>query len=232
MSTNKQRDEKTEQAIVAIADYIDQTSGGLVTNALGLVADRVKYWRIKQALSLKEKTEKLLQERGVNEPRSVPAKFLLPLLDAATVEEDDDLHTRYATLLANARDPNFKSGTPKYYVSILSELEPFDMLLLDKIFDAAPLVSNNNYVVLNKLSEAVHVDQMLCKISVRNLMRLGLVRAAVIEYQSDGAITFNKQFPLTSYRDVQLFKATELGAAFIGAIRSKPSDVGVRSNVA
>ena len=39
-------------------------------------------------------------------PQVVPIKLLFPLLDGASMEEDEDLHTMGAALLANASSPD------------------------------------------------------------------------------------------------------------------------------
>jgi hypothetical protein len=90
-----------------LAEFVEEASGGLISNGLGLIADRLAYLRLRQALSLRDKIIDELKRRGVRQPKQVAPKFLIPLLEAATLEEDEDLHTRYATLLANARDPNY-----------------------------------------------------------------------------------------------------------------------------
>jgi len=46
-----------------------------------------------------------LSEADVS-PTSVPLRTLLPLLEGAALEEDDDLSTKWAALLANATTPN------------------------------------------------------------------------------------------------------------------------------
>ncbi len=46
-----------------------------------------------------------LSEADVS-PTSVPLRTLLPLLEGAALEEDDDLSTKWAALLANAATPN------------------------------------------------------------------------------------------------------------------------------
>jgi hypothetical protein len=102
--------EKHSSEAKELAEFVEQVSGGLISNALGLINDRLAYLRLKQAFSLRDKVRAELERRGIAEHRQVSPKFLIPLLQSATLEEDDTLHTRYATLLANARDPNYLTG--------------------------------------------------------------------------------------------------------------------------
>jgi hypothetical protein len=53
-------------------------------------------------------------------------------MDYASVEEDDDLHTAWASLLANAADPGV-ARVPSAFAEILRQLSPCDDRLLDGI---------------------------------------------------------------------------------------------------
>ena len=63
--------------------------------------DQVRVYRYGRQLKLLEKVEKMAQEAGFT-PQAVPPKILFPLLEGASFEEDEDLHTMWAALLANA----------------------------------------------------------------------------------------------------------------------------------
>ena len=198
-----------------IANFIEEMSGGLVSNALGLVADKLAYLSLKQAFSLRDKVREELRRRGVQQPREVFPKILLPLLENATIEEDEQLHSRYAMMLANARDPNFHGKVTRSFATILSELEPLDVFIIEMSFTA--LSSNHR--------EALADLRLVCKstkesadnvaISVRNLIRLGLLKPGVVI--ADGVMFGNHK--LASYKDIDLFGITELGIAFVKAMR-------------
>ena len=82
------------------------------------------------------KAQKMLNDAGVS-PTSVSLKTLLPLLEGAALEEEDDLLTKWAALLANAANP--KSPFPIYpsFPHILSQFSPRDARVLDAIYDLA-----------------------------------------------------------------------------------------------
>ena len=58
-------------------------------------------WRFKQAVRLVEKVKAICEEAGI-EPKAVPLKTLVPILENASLEEDEVLHDHWAALLANA----------------------------------------------------------------------------------------------------------------------------------
>lgn len=156
-----------------LAEFIEQISGDLISNGLGLISDRLAYLRIRQALSLRDKVIDELNRRGIKEAKKVAPKFLIPLLEAATLEEDDNLHTRYATLLTNARDPNCSGEIKRSFVSLLEDLEPIDALVLDVSHDSLVHLPKSRLASLDRLVQVLQVPRNQAEISVRNLVRLG-----------------------------------------------------------
>lgn len=105
--------------------FIAGVFGDLVENAVGIVGDQLRYYRLNQFFLLTAKTEKLLAKRNITNPRAVRPKFAIPLIEAATLEDNDDLHSTWARLLANAMDPD---GPPirQAFINILRGLDPDD----------------------------------------------------------------------------------------------------------
>ena len=103
----------------------------------GLLADRIKFWRLKQAVGLKEKLDVFMQQRGIEDTREVPPKLTVSILDGSTLEDDDELHTEWAKLLTNAIDPSFKPEVRIVYTDILRSLNAFDAKLLHEIYNVA-----------------------------------------------------------------------------------------------
>jgi hypothetical protein len=56
-------------------------------------------------------------------PKEVPLSIIHPLLQAAVAEEDPELQTLWANLLANAADPR-SQGVHKAFVNTLREMSP------------------------------------------------------------------------------------------------------------
>jgi hypothetical protein len=116
----------------SIADFFANLTKEPAEEAGGMLADRIRFWRIKQAVSLKEKLEAFLKQRGITDTREVPLKLTVAVLDGATMEDDDELHTEWAKLLANAVDPSFKAEVRVAYADILRSLNAFDVSCLSR----------------------------------------------------------------------------------------------------
>ena len=121
--------EKALELAKKAGPFLQCTFGPLLENAVGVVTDRLKFYRLTQFYELKDKTEKRLAELGVNNPRLVPPRLGLPLLEAATLEDREELHDLWARLLATAMDPTVPQ-IKRSFVGIVEELEPNDVKTL------------------------------------------------------------------------------------------------------
>lgn len=68
--------------------------------------DQVRLYRYRRQLYCVQKAAKMAEAAGFT-PNEVPSKLLFPLLEGASFEENEDLHTMWAALLANASSPNW-----------------------------------------------------------------------------------------------------------------------------
>ncbi len=106
-------------------------------NLTGLLADRMRYYRAGNMLKFQDKFRKKIESMGYSPEeyaklsKHIPIKHLVPLFEAAGLEEDDNLQTLWANMLANATDPNGTIDLNRKYISILKELEPFEVVVLD-----------------------------------------------------------------------------------------------------
>jgi len=117
-------------------DLVHQFLGPLATEVgtgLGYVGTVL---RMKLALSMMQKAAKMLAEAGID-PRPVAPKLFLPLLEHASLEDDDCLQKRWAALLANAADARSSTTVSSSFPQILSQLTADEVKLLDRIYDKA-----------------------------------------------------------------------------------------------
>lgn len=123
----------TEKVLDIVKDagpFLKKVFGPLVEDAVGVVADRVKFYRLKNFLSLVDKVEHLLQARSIHTPRPVRPSFAIPLIEAATLEDDDSLQQCWANLLTNSMDPTVGEPPRTAFISILKDLSPIDAYVL------------------------------------------------------------------------------------------------------
>jgi len=89
--------------------------------------------RMKLGLSMMQKASKMLSEAGID-PKPVAPKLFLPILEHASLEDDDYLQERWAALLANGVSPEDCVVSPSF-PDILNQMSPREARLLDAIVD-------------------------------------------------------------------------------------------------
>jgi hypothetical protein len=118
---------------------------GPAAEEVGLtLQDSVKIWRAKRRYRLFEKMNEFISNAGF-EPKPVALKVLLPVLDYASVEEDEDLHTAWAALLANAADPRQGDSILPAFPHVLKELRPLDARFLSDLYNLTADRDNYGY---------------------------------------------------------------------------------------
>ena len=98
--------------------------------------DQVRLYRYERQLKCVQKAERMAQEAGFT-PQAVPPKILFPLLEGASFEENEDLHTMWAALLANAASPKDAGNVRPTFVAILKQMAPDEAALFNWIYDEA-----------------------------------------------------------------------------------------------
>lgn len=115
-------------------DLVQQFLGPLATEVgtgLGYVGTVL---RMKLALSMMQKASKILFDAGID-PKAVAPKLFLPILEHASLEDDEYLQERWAALLANAASPDGSSQVHPSFAEILKELTASDAIFLSTIFE-------------------------------------------------------------------------------------------------
>jgi hypothetical protein len=173
--------------------------------------------------------ERKLEKRRVNVLRPVPPKVVIPIVEHATMEDEDELHTLYANLMATAQDAT-AGAVHRKYVSMLAELTRQDVevleslyrewLLLDKKWDR----STSTLVEYSPGVDTNTEDQ----ISVVTLNRLGIVAPNLVgflTYRPDEAPKWDRpshemgEAPVPG--DLTVVAFTAFGEAFCEALLEK-----------
>lgn len=90
--------------------------------------------RRERAAAVVRSAGKLLDDNSVV-PVEVPGRILFPLLEAASLKEDETLRRMWVTLLAGAGDPKTSSHILPSFVSILRDLSPAEALVLNALYE-------------------------------------------------------------------------------------------------
>jgi hypothetical protein len=80
------------------------------------------------------KAQEMLREAGI-QPGGIPLKTMVPLLQYASLEEDESLQVRWAAMLANASRE--KVGVHPLFPQLLSRLSSRDVKFLEGVFGSA-----------------------------------------------------------------------------------------------
>ena len=90
-----------------------------------ILADQLRYIRLKRMVASMERARKLLDEKGIA-PKMVPSKIFIPILEGVFLEDENDLAAMWARLLASAAGGGL--GHPSY-PAIFSSLAGLERLL-------------------------------------------------------------------------------------------------------
>ena len=104
---------------------------GPATEEFGLAfGEQVRQYRLACQVQMLSRTKALLEQAGVR-PAPVHLKILLPLLDGAWLEDDENLAEMWANLLATAADPDSAKRASPRLPPVLRQLSPIDAAFLD-----------------------------------------------------------------------------------------------------
>jgi Abortive infection alpha len=170
--------------------FIAKFIGGPLEQGMGIFEDRLKYTRWERQQRLMQRAQEFMRRAGIDGPtRPVPLKLVIPILQGATLEEDDALQDRWAMLLVNAANAKFAGEVRRSYTSILEQLTPLDAHILDVVY-ALPFDESQHQGVVTKdlpndvsIADVTAIDFPLpaeeVVISLSNLARLGCLRPAM-----------------------------------------------------
>lgn len=158
----------------------------------GLLADRVKWFRFKNQVTVLSKAEKYLRDNNIK-AKKVSLKVLTPMLEYSGMEEDETLQEKWAALFANtASNPDEMDTT--LYAHILSELSKKDAMIFQFIADLSVQTHSGTFIneqngrpasltVSYKKNEYLAADTVnkvfgYSEINLDNLYRLRLIKPA------------------------------------------------------
>jgi Abortive infection alpha len=120
-----------------LGGFLSRIFGGPMEQVSGILEDALRFRRQLRLLRLQKRYEQIRSELKVTtEPKPVDMKLGVPLIAAATLEEDDRLQDMYARLLVTATDPKSTIKAQRAFVTILEDLGPLEAVLLDRIYNA------------------------------------------------------------------------------------------------
>jgi hypothetical protein len=178
----------TREVLDFVREIMDITKplAPLGEEVIGIPLDWVRYYRYRNALVIRDRINEIHRERGITRKVPIPPRIGIPLLDAASMEDDPILQEMWAGLAANATDPNKRQETKKVFIDILSGLEPIDTVILRYLANSWDQASREEgqQIKIEEASAALSISHTEIQGSLHNLARLGCVRVETPEVLS------------------------------------------------
>lgn len=163
-----------------------------------MFADRIRYKRLKNQVSIFSKTADLLEKNNL-QARELNLKTLVPLIELSSLEDDEILQKKWANLIANISSTAENGLEPKL-VKTLSNLSSLEARVLDYVHERFLIERQNKYekykasknkylrynsieevkiefvtIKLNWIKERFNLNENFAKICIDNLEALGLI---------------------------------------------------------
>jgi hypothetical protein len=201
-----------------LGGYLSRFVSAPLEQLSGMAEDRLKFMRWENQVRLLSKAESIQESRGmIQATRPVPLNIAIPILQAGSLEENDELQDIWANMLVNAGDVSVDIQFRRAFISIAEDLTFLDKKMLECIYsdlhqDAISLRGlPNAHIVLrvpiDQEKETCQLDRSV-EISIQNLARLGII--SVGDYMGD------------DYDSYKCIYQTSLGSEFMKAIQEKP----------
>jgi len=214
-----------EEAAKAAKDYLDKLIAPGLEQGGGIIGDTVAYWRFKNKVNLVLKAKAFLETKGI-EPKRLLPEVVAPLLEAGSLEAENDMKDRWAALLASAAaEP---SSVPPAFPRILSELSSTEAQILEWMANRAHFQMGwvaTFQEIFNK--HFLYGAEEQYEVLMGNLVRLNLCRPSLSpDLTVEENANRRTQWPpgqRTEWLSYQRVEITRLGIAFVRACRAPDS---------
>lgn len=192
-----------------------------VDEVAGIIHDKLRFVRWKRLVGMSDEVNKILESKGIKDTRAVPPKLAIPIIEDASLEDDETLQKLWSRLLANAMDPHFNGELRYGFTEMIKGITGIEAKMLEAIYNALqdgghlakPAEVAKVRFDKEKLMQALGLDDITYMLSVNNLMRMQCVAPAVIQ---TGGIMFGNE-PTTIYKGTDSITLTPLGVKFVEA---------------
>lgn len=167
-----------------------------VQTVFGIVGvDYLKEIRKRNADKFARITEKIIADRNIENATPPPPSILLPLVSAAENEGRDELLEMWARLMAAASDPVKLGVFRRDYIEIAKQLEPVDVLLLQRLSAMSGGVYDPTRLQYIEMQISMHRDQIL--VAFEKLKALQLIDGTFLHRTSPELTPLGRQFMKT-----------------------------------
>ncbi|MEJ2391534.1 MAG: Abi-alpha family protein, partial [Gammaproteobacteria bacterium] len=168
--------------------FVSRFISGPLEQAVGIVEDKLRYIRWERQRRLIRRAEEYMREQGLSAPdKPIPLKNVVPLLEYATLEEDDTLQDMWARLLVNGTNESTGVNIERSFIEILAQLSPLEAQILQVIYALPFEATQHAGVVTESLPFSAKVAEEKpekkygdptkeVKLALANLARIGCLK--------------------------------------------------------
>ena len=125
------------EATQQLGNFVSRITTEPLETVMGILNDKLQFIRWERKLRLAERGREILDQRGIEGPlRPIPYKLALPIIEHASLEDNDELQDLWANLLVSAVDPKFDGLIRSAYIDIIKQLEVVDVHLLNAVYES------------------------------------------------------------------------------------------------
>ena len=126
--------EAVKNLLAPVTDVMNKLFGPAATE-IGLSwGEAFRVWRLKRTVRLLEEVKQIASDAGLD-LKPVAPRLLFPILEAASLEDDEDLRQRWVALLTNAARTDFDNEVLPAFPDILKQLTSQEAKFLDEACD-------------------------------------------------------------------------------------------------
>jgi hypothetical protein len=166
-------------------NFLSKVLGSPLEEVGALLHDKVRARRFRNQVNTLVKTRDMLAEAGIS-PKAVPLKVLVPLLEGASLEDDESMSARWAALLANAANPNHAHAVLPACVAILKELTPTEARMLDSLAGETRFGPWKRMHRVSDFARTYQLSDAEVGVYTDNLLRHRLIENPPMDFRSYG----------------------------------------------
>jgi len=208
-----------------IGRFFAKVLGEPIETATGILDDKLKFIRWERQNRFIDQVQKINHDRGVEGKEvAVMLKFAIPIIENASLEENDLLQDLWARLMSSAQGKESSNRVRSAFIDIIKQLEVIDVMILSFMFDGYVNVVEKNYIHNGTpgrvpfpkadIINALKVSENIYEESIDNLMR---VRFVCSEVKSASGLVFKDgaEDHATVDKGYNSLCLTSLGLSFI-----------------
>ncbi len=186
-----------EKGIDLVKGFVEKLVGSTLEETGLLLGDKIRLFRLNNQIKMLNKAQQICNENNIP-MKQISVKTLFPLLEYASIEEDETLQNCWSNLLVNYIDVNQKLES-SIFPFILSQISSDELKVIDLLYHTKTLSS---------LLQRSYIDEILKS----NLIRLGIAELIIIADKRKLSRIARK--PLLGQSRSREIRITSLGVKF------------------